>query len=64
VKPDKDGRYRVAGLPAGNYFVAATGGDVGTDWQNPQVLDTLSRTATRVTIGDGDKRSLDLRVIR
>ena len=63
-KTDKEGRYRVAGLPAGNYFVTAVPDEIGGDWQNPQVLDALSRGAARVTIADGEKRAQDLRVNR
>lgn len=62
AKTDKEGRYQVAGLPAGTYLVAAVPDDLGTEWQNPQVLESLSRGAARVTIGDGEKRTQDLRV--
>jgi hypothetical protein len=49
------------GLPAGEYLVAVgTGADL-KDWQDPVHLDALSRRAQRVTIGDGEKRSIEVR---
>ncbi len=62
---DADGAFTIAGLPFGNYYVAALsqlppGGDDG--WQDPQVLETLARTASSVTVRDGEKQVVTLRV--
>ena len=61
AKADKDGRFTIAGVPAGAYFVTAVRDDVAGDWQNPAFLQGLSLTATKVTIGDGEKKVQDLR---
>ena len=61
AKADKDGRFRIAGVPAGAYFVTAVRDDVDGDWQNPAFLQGLSLTATKVAIGEGEKKVQDLR---
>ena len=54
-------RYRVTDLPAGSYLVAATT-DRRAAWADPKFLDTLARSAQKITIADGEKRALDLRL--
>jgi uncharacterized protein (DUF2141 family) len=56
----KSGQFTFAALPAGDYFVAAINDEVAGEWQDPQFLDLLSRTATRVTVGEGQKLTQDL----
>jgi protocatechuate 3,4-dioxygenase beta subunit len=62
-----DGSFRLAGLPAGDYLVAAVdrleGSADGGDWQNPAVLELLAARAERVTLGEGQSRDLTLRLI-
>jgi hypothetical protein len=59
-----DGTYRLVGLPAGSYFVAATlrtpAGDEA--WRDPVLLDSLRNTATVVTLGDGQRQAVNLTV--
>jgi protocatechuate 3,4-dioxygenase beta subunit len=55
-------------LPPGDYYVAAvTGMPVlreGADaWQDPEVLESLTSRATRTTLAEGQKLSLNLRVV-
>jgi hypothetical protein len=64
TKTGPDGRYRLAGLPAGDYYVAAVAGEVASDWQNASALQDLVRLASRVTIGDAEKKAQDLTVGR
>lgn len=56
----KQGLFTVPGLPAGDYFVVAIGDYTEANWQDPRVLDMLSRVATRVTIRDAEHRTVDL----
>jgi len=63
-RTSRDGRYRFSGLPPGDYLVAALRGDIGSDWQSPAFLETVSRTATKVTVSDGDRKTQDLRTAR
>jgi Carboxypeptidase regulatory-like domain len=57
------GNYRIAGLPPGEYLVAALNPDVLVELQDLQLVNSLARTATRVTLAAGDKRTLPLTVI-
>jgi hypothetical protein len=64
VHPATDGRYRVADLPAGDYFVAALT-DVGPDDLNdPSFFEGLLPASVKVTLGEGEKRMFDLRMAR
>ena len=53
------GLYVVRDLPPGEYFVAATW-RMQSDWRDPRVLDSLTRTAVRVRIAVGADRTQDL----
>ncbi|HEY6358487.1 MAG TPA: carboxypeptidase-like regulatory domain-containing protein, partial [Vicinamibacterales bacterium] len=53
--------YRIAGLPAGEYFVAASASHI--DFTDPKVLDFLSRTATRVMLVEGETRAQNVRAV-
>jgi hypothetical protein len=64
VRADKDGRFRIMNLPAGNYFLAAIPDKLASNWQDPKFLETLANVATRVTVRDADKISQNLKVIR
>jgi hypothetical protein len=55
------GEFSFASVPIGEYYVTAIGDENGADWQDPRLLDALSRSAHRVTINDGDQKTLTLR---
>jgi protocatechuate 3,4-dioxygenase beta subunit len=52
------GEYRVPGLPSGEYAVAALDPETVVDLQDPQFVSAVTRVATRVTLADGDKKTL------
>jgi protocatechuate 3,4-dioxygenase beta subunit len=59
-----DGAFRISGLPAGSYFVAAvlttpSGDDA---WGDPAFLDTLRPRATVLSLSDDQAQSVTLRV--
>ena len=56
-----DGEFSFASIPVGDYYVAAIGDEEGGNWQDPDFLDVLSRSAMRVTIDDGDQKTITLR---
>lgn len=62
-----DGSFRIAGLPAGDYLIAAVnrlaGSHDGGEWQNPELLNQLDASAERVTLSEGQSRTLNLRLI-
>ena len=66
--PDVDDGFRVMSLPPGEYFAAAVDGLDGDadsgEWQNPDVLAALSTRAQRVTVGERQRATADLRLFR
>jgi len=61
IRVDRDGTFRVAGLPAGDYLVAALADEDTADWQDPRMLQAIARVATTVRLQDDETRSLTLR---
>jgi len=61
--PDKDGRFKVGGLPPGTYSVVALEHlDVQVPFNDPDFLQRISPSADTVTLADGESRTIDLRV--
>jgi carboxypeptidase family protein len=58
----KTGTFRVGGLPAGTYLVAAVPPEIASDLRDLKILEVIARTATRFSLGDGEKKTLDLSV--
>ena len=62
-----DGTFRINGLPAGQYLVAAVsrlqGTSSGGEWQNPELLDQLRSRAQRVILSEGQRANVSLRLI-
>lgn len=51
--------YSITGLPAGEYFVAASTSSV--DFTDPKVLAYLAKLAPKVTLVEGESRAVDVR---
>jgi hypothetical protein len=62
ARPRDDGSFRVATLPPGEYFAVALIRMDINDWQDPETLEALSRSATTFVLGPGDTRTLDLKL--
>ena len=60
LRASNTGTWKVLGLPAGDYFVAAMPDAQAGDWQDPRFLQTLTRTAVRVTLAKGEKKTQDM----
>ena len=56
ARADRDGAYKFANLPAGEYYVAAVKDDALGDWMDPDVLRALARVGSRVTLADGEQK--------
>ena len=64
VRPSSDGQFRLDDLPAGEYYLAAlTDADSG-EWQAPAFLAQAMVAAVKVTLGDGERKTQDLRIGR
>ncbi len=64
ARADKDGKYRVANVPAGEYLAVAVPDKQIADWQRPKFLESLMPSATRFRVQDGDKVVQNLKVAR
>jgi hypothetical protein len=58
----KTGSYALSGLVAGEYLIVAVPAEAVTNTRDLKFYDTLARVATRMTVTDGEKKSLDLAV--
>jgi hypothetical protein len=62
ARPEPDGRFRVRGLPPGDYFATAVDAlEQGRQFV-PDVLARLRDTARRFSIREGETVTLDLRL--
>ncbi len=60
----KTGAYTFGGLNAGEYLVAAIDGDELTENRDTPFFDALARIATRVTVGEGEKKTQELQLAK
>lgn len=60
TRVQKDGTYTIAGLPPGEYNVAEIAEDNVAQWQDPQFLAELARSATTVRLSEGETRTQNL----
>jgi hypothetical protein len=61
-RPDQDGRFKVSGLPPGDYYAVALDYVDSTDWTDPEYLDRVKSKATGVSINEGEAKSVDLKI--
>jgi protocatechuate 3,4-dioxygenase beta subunit len=54
------GKFGLSSLPPGDYYVVAIPEARSDGWTDPKMLDALARIATRVTILEGEYRTIDL----
>jgi hypothetical protein len=62
TRPDRNGRFVFRNLPAGEYRLAATTDLVPRDLQETAALEALLPQGVPVTLGVGEKKTIDLRV--
>jgi hypothetical protein len=60
LRASPSGAYGLGGLPAGDYFAVAIDDQAAAGWSDPKRLDLLSRSAMRISLADGEKKTLDL----
>jgi carboxypeptidase family protein len=62
ARPDQDGRYKVNGLPPGEYRVIALDYLDSNEWNDPQFLEGIRSKATTFSVNEGETKSVDLRI--
>jgi hypothetical protein len=60
VRSDQNGRFVASGLAAGAYLAVALTDVDDIRWSTPEYLDQFRSRATRVSLADGDKKSISL----
>lgn len=61
-----DGTFKVLSLPPGDYYATAVPAALSPapDWNDPDVLEAATRTATRFSVVEGGSAALDLKLSR
>lgn len=54
------GEFAVTALPPGDYYVVAVKEDTIGDWQDPALLQALSRVAQQVRVTEGERKAVNL----
>ncbi|HEX5069315.1 MAG TPA: carboxypeptidase-like regulatory domain-containing protein [Vicinamibacterales bacterium] len=62
LRPGADGKFKFTGLPAGEYYLAALSDFEQADVPKPEFLDQVAAVAMKVTLGEGEKKTQDLKV--
>jgi hypothetical protein len=62
TRPATDGRFTFRNLPAGEYRIAPVLDPEPGSWFDPTFLQQLDSGATRVSLGEGEKKEQNLRV--
>jgi hypothetical protein len=62
ARPDQDGGFSITDLRPGNYFAVALEYLADYDEYDPEVLSGLREVATRLTLGNGEKKTIQLRL--
>lgn len=63
VRPNQNGRFTVDDLPAGSYLAIALDDVDADEWPNAAYLNQLRDRATRVTLGEGEKKTISLELV-
>jgi hypothetical protein len=64
ARPDAQGRFMLRGLPGGTtYLVAAIDYLEDGEWQDPDFLERLREDASRLTLREGETKTIELEVI-
>jgi protocatechuate 3,4-dioxygenase beta subunit len=61
-RADQQGRFRIGGMPDGAYLIAAVDFLESGEERDPELLRQLRSRATRLTLGEGETRTISLRL--
>jgi hypothetical protein len=62
ARSDRDGQFKITGLPSGDYFVAVSENLLPPDQtEDPEVLKGLRGRATTLSLNDGETKTLTVK---
>ena len=61
-RPDQDGRFKISGLPPGDYYVIAVDRLEPGQSGDPDFLESIRTKATPLSLREGDTKNVDLRL--
>jgi protocatechuate 3,4-dioxygenase beta subunit len=64
ARPDQQGAYQVKDLPAGRYLAVAVEAMETGEESDPAMLERLRPLATAFSLGEGEQRALNLKLVR
>jgi hypothetical protein len=64
ARPTQQGRFTVQSLPPEEYLAIALPNVSGNEWQDPEFLHQVRAQATLFTLGEGESKTLDLKLKR
>jgi len=62
ARPSSDGKYRLVGLPPGEYFVAAVTDIDPSQLYDPVFLEQFAAASFKITLAEGEKKTQDLKL--
>ena len=62
ARPDQDGRFKISGLPAGDYLAIAVDFVEQGQANDPEFLDRIQDRAVRFSLGENEAKALDLKL--
>ena len=63
-RPTQQGRFTIGGLPPEDYLAIALPGVSGLEYMDPEFLQQLRALATSFTLGEGESKTLELKLRR
>jgi protocatechuate 3,4-dioxygenase beta subunit len=64
MRPSSDGRFNFRNLPPGDYRLIAVVDPEPGEWYDPAFLEQLVGATMPLTLGDGEKKTQDVRVVK
>jgi hypothetical protein len=61
-RPDQDGRFKISGLPPGDYYIVAVDRIESGESSDPDFLESLRSRATSLSLSEGETKTVDLRL--
>jgi hypothetical protein len=63
VRASETGAFRISGVPAGDYYLAAIADEDAGEWQTPEIMERIARQAVRISLKDGERIVHDVTVM-